>query len=227
MGIRERVRDVPRGSWIRLAAFAVTFAIAGLVLLLIGVPTVAEARDWVQARGPIAPVVFVVGFAALTVTPFPKSVLSVAGGALWGIDVGLAICVAAVVLGATFSFFLGRHVVGSSLRTLAGPHMKQVDDAVRRSFLAVLAVRIMPVLPFTLLNYAFGVTAIRYPVFALATAIGSTPGTGAYVAVGAYGADVTSWQFWVVLASIATVSLIAVILGIRRRRRDAAAADHV
>ncbi|WP_106849509.1 TVP38/TMEM64 family protein [Blastococcus sp. Marseille-P5729] len=227
MGIRERVRDVPRGSWIRLAAFAVTFAIAGLVLLLIGVPTVAEARDWVRARGPIAPVVFVVGFAALTVTPFPKSVLSVAGGALWGIGVGLAICVAAVVLGATFSFVLGRHVVGSSLRTLAGPHMKQVDDAVRRSFLAVLAVRIMPVLPFTLLNYAFGVTAIRYPVFALATAIGCTPGTGAYVAVGAYGADVTSWQFWVVLASIATVSLIAVILGIRRRGRDAAAADHV
>lgn len=227
MGLRDRVREVPRGSWIRLAAFAATFAIAGLAVLLIGVPSVAQARDWVQARGALAPIVFVVGFAALTVTPFPKSVLSVAGGALWGMGTGLAICMAAVVLGATFSFFLGRHLVGSSVRTLAGPHMAQVDDAVRRSFLAVLAVRIMPVLPFTLLNYAFGVTAIRYPVFALATAIGSTPGTGAYVAVGAIGADVSSWQFWTVLAAIATISLIAVILAARRRRRDAAAVHRV
>lgn len=219
MSLRERIRQVPRGAWIRLAAFAAMFAIAGLAVVLLGVPTVAEAREWVAERGVLAPLVFVVGFAVLTVTPFPKSILAVVGGALWGIWPGLLICMGAVVLGATSSFFIGRHLVGDSVRTLVGPHMRDVDDAVRRSFLAVLAIRVMPVLPFTLLNYAFGITAIRYPVFALATAIGSTPGTAAYVAVGAVGADVTSWQFWAALSAIAVVSLVGVLVAARRRRR--------
>lgn len=221
--LRDRVRAVPRGAWWRLGAFAAMFAIAALLVLLLGVPDGGQARDWVAARGSWAPLVFVVGFAVLTVTPFPKSILSVAAGALWGMGTGLLICMCAVLLGATFSFFLGRHLIGSSVRPLVGPHMREVDEAVGRSFLAVLAIRVMPVLPFTLLNYAFGVTTIRYPVFGLATAIGSMPGTGAYVAVGAIGADVTSWQFWTALSLIATVSVVAVILTARRRRRNARA----
>lgn len=199
------------------------FAIAGLLVLIFGVPDGGEAREWVAGRGAWAPLIFILGFALLTVTPFPKSILAVAAGALWGMSIGLLICMGAVVLGATFSFLIGRHLIGASVRPLVGPHMKDVDEAVSRSFLAVLAIRVMPVLPFTLLNYAFGVTKIRFWVFALATAIGSTPGTGAYVAVGAIGADVTSWQFWVALAAIASVSLIAVILTVRRRRRNARA----
>lgn len=225
MSLRERIRQVPRGAWIRLAAFAAMFAIAGLVVVLLGVPTVSEAREWVAGRGAVAPLIFVVGFAVLTVTPFPKSILAVVGGALWGLWPGLLICMAAVVLGATLSFFIGRHLIGESVRTLVGPHMRDVDDAVRRSFLAVLAIRVMPVLPFTLLNYAFGVTAIRYAVFALATAIGSTPGTAAYVAVGAVGADVTSWQFWAALSAIGVVSLVGVIIAARRRRVSSGSAD--
>lgn len=199
--------------------FAALFAAAAIAVLIVGVPDVAQARSWVEQRGAWAPIVFIMGFAVLTVTPFPKSILAVAGGALWGMGAGLLICMCAVLLGATFSFFIGRYLIGTSVRMLVGPHMREVDEAVRRSFLAVLAVRVMPVLPFTLLNYAFGVTAIRYVVFALSVAIGSTPGTGAYVAVGAIGADVTSWQFWAVLAAIATVSLVAVLLAARRRRR--------
>ncbi|WP_153505683.1 TVP38/TMEM64 family protein [Cumulibacter manganitolerans] len=209
---------MPRGSWLRLLGFVAVFGIAGVAVLLVGVPDVDAARRWVASLGAVAPAAFVVGFAALTVTPFPKSVLAVVGGALWGMAVGLIVCMAAVVLGATFSFLLGRRFIGDSVRTLVGPHMREVDGAVRRSFLAVLAIRVMPVLPFTLLNYAFGVTAIRYPVFALATAIGSTPGTAAYVAVGALGFDVTSWQFWVALSAIATVSLAGVLVTARRRR---------
>lgn len=221
--VAERIRAVPRGAWWRLAAFAAIFAIVGIVVLMLGVPDATQARQWVADRGAWAPAVFIVGFAVLTVTPFPKSILSVAAGALWGLGTGLAICMCAVVLGATFSFLLGRHLIGTSVRSLVGPHMKEVDEAVSRSFLAVLAIRIMPVLPFTLLNYAFGITKIRYLVFALATLVGSTPGTGAYVAVGAIGADVTSWQFWAALAAIACVSLVAVILTARRRRRNAQA----
>lgn len=156
--VAERVRSVPRGAWWRLAVFAAIFAIVGIIVLMLGVPDATQARQWVADRGVWAPAVFVVGFALLTVTPFPKSILSVAAGALWGLGTGLAICMGAVVLGATFSFLLGRHLIGTSVRSLVGPHMKEVDEAVGRSFLAVLAIRIMPVLPFTLLNYAFGIT---------------------------------------------------------------------
>lgn len=212
---------VPRGAWWRLGLFTGLFAVLALLVLILGVPDGGQARQWVAERGAWAPLVFIVGFASLTVGPFPKSILAVVAGALWGMGTGLAICMAAVVLGATFSFFLGRHLIGASVRTLVGPHMHAVDEAVARSFLAVLAIRVMPVLPFTLLNYAFGITRIRYLVFALSTAIGSTPGTGAYVAVGAIGADVTSWQFWVALSVIAGVSLLAVILAARRRRKNA------
>lgn len=221
--VRTRVRAVPRGAWWRLAAFLALFALVAALVLWWGVPDAAAARQWVDDRGAWAPLVFIAGFAVLTVAPFPKSILAVAAGALWGMGLGLAVCMAAVVLGASLSFMLGRHLIGSSVRPLAGPHMREVDEAVGRSFLAVLAVRIMPVLPFTLLNYAFGVTRIRYVVFALVTLLGSMPGTGAYVAVGAIGADVTSWQFWAALTVIAVLSICGVIIAARRRRKNARA----
>lgn len=214
---------MPRGAWVRLGVFAAAFAIIAIVVLILGVPSVAEARVWVSDRGAVAPLVFVLIFAGLTIAPFPKSVLAVVGGGLWGLCTGLAICMVAVVLGASLSFYIGRRYIGSSVRSLVGPHMREVDDAVRSSFLAVLAIRVMPVLPFTLLNYAFGVTAIRYRRFALVTAIGSMPGTAAYVAVGATGADITSWKFWAALVAIAVISLAGAIITARRRRKRARA----
>lgn len=182
-------------------------------------PSVDQAREWVSRLGPAAPVGFAIVFAALTLTPFPKSVLSVVAGALWGLGWGLAVCIAAVLMGASAAFFVGRRMLGDAVRTLAGRQMVVIDDAARRStFLAVLAVRIIPVLPFTLMNFAFGVTRVRFAPFFFATAVGSVPATAAYVGVGAFGADPLSWQFWVALLAVAMLTVIGLIVAHRRYR---------
>ncbi|MFV0532442.1 MAG: TVP38/TMEM64 family protein [Cumulibacter sp.] len=218
----RRIRAVPRRAWWHLGVFAGCFAVAGVCVLVFGLPSGAEIRDGVAQWGLWGPVFFVLVFSLVTVGPFPKSILSMAAGALWGVAGGVLICMCAGALGATYSFFLGRYVIGRSVRPLVGPHMREVDEAVDRNFLAVLGIRLLPVLPFTLLNYAFGVTRIRYTFFAVATLLGSIPATTAYVLVGASGGDVTSWQFWVALGAIGMLSVIALIMTAVRRGRNRA-----
>ncbi|GAB3297493.1 TVP38/TMEM64 family protein [Epidermidibacterium keratini] len=219
-GVVSRARELPASAWWKLAVFAGLFAAAAIVVLVAGIPSVAEARTYVRGLGAAAPVLFATGFGLLTLTPFPKSILAVVAGALWGLGLGLVICLAGVLLGATLAFFVGRFLIAHAVRGLAGDAMTVIDDAARKStFLAVLAVRIIPVLPFTVMNFAFGVTVVRFLPFFAATGVGSILGTGAYVAVGAFGHDVTSWQFWAALAAVGSMTLVGLWVARRKMRK--------
>lgn len=216
-GIIQRAREIPRAAWFKLTLFAAVFAVAGIVVLTQGVPSVQSARDYVTDLGAVAPLLFGLGFGILTLTPFPKAVLAVVAGALWGLPTGLLICLVGVLFGATMAFYVGRFLIADAVRGLAGPVMRDIDDAAGKStFLAVLAVRIIPVLPFTVMNFAFGVTAVRFWPFFAATGVGSILATGAYVAVGSFGHDLTSWQFWAALAAVGSMTLIGLVVAHRR-----------
>ncbi|MDQ3453171.1 MAG: VTT domain-containing protein, partial [Actinomycetota bacterium] len=84
---------------------------------------------------------------------------------------------------------------------------------------------LVPVLPFTAINYAAGLTAVRLRDYALGTALGIIPGTVAFVALGAYGSTPGSWPF-----VVAVVALVALITGgaavARRSRRRGAGPPH-
>lgn len=201
--------DHPRRSaWGRPAVLALVIASAVVVAALVGLPDAEGVRTDVAAMGRLAPALFIGLYAAATLAPLPKNVLSVAAGLLFGLVQGVAIVLLAALLGALAAFALGRVLGRDAVERLTGVRAARVDALLgRHGLLAVLAVRLVPVLPFTAINYAAGLTAVRPGDYVLGTAVGIVPGTIAYVALGAYGTSPGSWPF--VLAVLVLVALTA------------------
>lgn len=203
--------------WVRLVALVVLLAVAVVVAVVVGLPDVERLRADVAAAGPLAPVVFGLLYAAATLVPLPKNVLSTLAGLLFGLVVGLVVVLVAALLGAAAAFVLGRWLGRAAVERLTGARVARLDGMLRRrGLLAVIGVRLVPVLPFTAINYVAGLTAVRPRDYALGTALGIIPGTVAFVALGAYGSSPGSWPF--VLAVVLLVGLTAGGAAYARRR---------
>ncbi len=129
---------------------------------------------------------------------------------------GVALVLVAALLGAVGAFGLGRVLGRDAVERLTGARVARLDGLLRRrGLIAVIGMRLIPVLPFTAINYAAGLTAVRIRDYVIGTAVGIVPGTVAFVALGAYGSSPGSWPF--ILAVIALVGLTAGGAALARR----------
>lgn len=215
--------------------------VAAIVLALVLLP-VADALRWLsdvtESAGAAGMVVYAAVYAAATVLLVPGSALTLLAGLVYGLFGGLLVVVPGSVLGATAAAWLGRTLLRDAVqRRLDGrPRWSALDRAVsREGFRMVLLMRLSPVLPFSLLNYALGLTGVRLRDFVAASAIGMFPGTVAYVYLGTLLPDVAGLAAGVTpegggalrtgllaLGAVATL-LLAVWLGRLARRAIAEA----
>ena len=140
------------------------------------------------ARHPIESLATYVGlFVLLIVACLPgPSVMSVAGGLLFGAWLGGAAALASAVIGSTIVFLACRTAFGDWAARRAGPTMARIEAGFSRSaFSYLLALRLMPVAPFFLVNIAAGLARIRLSAFVLATLIGSAPAVFIFASLGA------------------------------------------
>lgn len=185
--------------------------------VLVDLPSVDAVRDRIGDLGWAAPAVFVAVYAAGTLAPLPKNVLTAAAGLLFGFTQALALVWLAAVLGAAIAFALSRYLGHASFQNLGSAHIARLDALVaERGLVVLLALRLVPVVPFTALNYLAGLTRMSRTSYLLGTALGIVPGTVAYVAVGAYGTDLGTWQSSLSLGALAVLS-VAGFLAVRRR----------
>lgn len=207
-------------TWARLGTLALVLAAGTAVAVFVPLPELDEIRAWAAAGGWWVPVVFVGGYALATVLPLPKNVLSIGAGLVFGIGLGAWLVWLAAMLGATMAFWLGRVLGRDGVRRLAGRHLDRVDGVLDRHGLsAVLVARLVPVVPFTAINYGSGVTGVGFGVYLAATAVGIVPGTVAYVAVGATGADPGGRPFILVAGALGALTIGGTLLARRRSRR--------
>jgi uncharacterized membrane protein YdjX (TVP38/TMEM64 family) len=182
---RERDR---RGAGAAVARLALLAALVGALfasVALSGSLSSARVRDAVDGWGLLAPLAFVVVSAALTVACFPGPLLAGAAGLLFGTTLGTPTAIVAATVGACAAFLVSRRVGGGAVERLAGPRLHALQERIAaRGFLAVLYARILPALPYSLVNYAAGLTRVRLAVFAGATALGCAPRAFAYAALG-------------------------------------------
>lgn len=212
-----------RVKWLLAAA-----AVAAVVILAGPAvqPVLQRSLGAVGALGWWGPVVFAVVYAVATVLLVPGSVLTLGAGALFGLGRGFATVLAGATLGATLAFLVGRHLarekVAAALRGKAW--FGAVDEAVaREGWRVVLLTRLSPVFPFTLLNYAFGLTRVPLRSYVLASALGMIPGTLLYVYLGtlaraAAGPRERSAFEWALYAAGLVATLLVVGLVTRRAR---------
>jgi len=208
-----------RAAVLRLAALMVLIAAAVLLVAhVIGIPNLAQLRARFAGLGWWAGAGYAALYAAATLSPLPKSVFTLAAGAVFGLAGGLIVVVAGACGGAVLAFYLARALGRDGLHRLTGVRGDRLDaQLARRGFLTVLVARLILVVPFTVVNYLAGVTALRLRVFLTATALGILPATTAYVALGAYGSQPGSWPFWTALTALAVLTGAGAVTGLRHR----------
>jgi len=166
---------------------AVGLVAAALVAVLLARTTdLAAVQQAVRAAGLWAPAVFVLLQVAVTVAPVPRTVFTVAAGLLFGSSTGLLLAVTATTVTAVLAFWLVRFATRRVVERHAGwAAVAWVRERLaRRGLLAVVSLRLIPVVPFSVMNYASGLSGVRFGAYLLGTVLGVLPGTVAVVVLG-------------------------------------------
>lgn len=211
-------------AWTRLAMFVLLVMGVGGVLLASGgrvSDALASIRDVVDGAGWWGPALFVLAYAVLTVLLVPGSPLTIAAGVLFGPWLGTGLVVVGATVGATGAFVWGRRLGRDAVAGLTGDRFARVDGWLRdRGVLAVLYVRLVPVLPFSLLNPVAGVTGITLRDFVVGTAVGIVPGAFAFASLGGSFDDPTSPSFLGAIGLLVVLAVGAPLVDRRVRATD-------
>jgi len=172
----------------------------------------ASLERELQRFGGWAPILFVVLYALATVLFVPGSVLTVAGGALFGPVWGTLWNLSGATLGATLAFVTARYVASDWIAARSGERLGRLMRGVEEEGWRFVAfVRLVPLFPFNLMNYAFGLTRIRLREYVLASFVCMAPGALAYTYLGYAGREAASGQAGAIRKAVLAVALLAAV----------------
>ena len=197
--------------------------------------------EWLAGLGPAAPLVFAAVYIAATVLLVPGSLLTLAGGALFGVLRGTVIVLVSATLGASAAFLIARYLARERVarRVQRDERFAAIDRAIGASGLKIVVLlRLSPVVPFNLLNYALGITSVRLVDYLVGCAA-MLPGTLLYVyygrvigdiaalAAGARPARGASYYLFLGVGLLATILVTALLTRLARRELARRAPDAV
>lgn len=174
---------------------------------------------------PAAPLLFLVAHVAASLLFIPRTALAIAAGMMFGTGMGLVWTTAGSLFGAVAGFLVARYVnaglVDPESVPKLGPLLLRCE---REGWRAVTVLRLIPIVPHALANYALGLTRLSLADFALGSLLGQMPVTIAYVELGAAGEQIMAGKAgWLVPSSIGVAVLaLSLILPRLFRRRPAA-----
>jgi uncharacterized membrane protein YdjX (TVP38/TMEM64 family) len=151
-----------------------------------------DALNWIASLGTWGPIIFIAVYVLACVLFVPGSVLTLGAGALFGVVKGSIYTSIGATLGATCAFLVGRYLARDWITKRIGtnPKFKAIDDAVATEGWKIVGlIRLAPIFPFTLINYAFGLTRVSLRDYVLASWIAMMPGTVMYVYFGSVLGD--------------------------------------
>jgi uncharacterized membrane protein YdjX (TVP38/TMEM64 family) len=149
---------------------------------------------WAKGMGPAGGLIYAVVYILGTALFFPGLPLTLGAGFLYGAIIGTLVVSPASVAGASLAFLIARYVARDwvTRRLKKYPQAAAIDRAIEKNgFKAVVLLRLQPVLPFNILNYALGLTSIRLRDYMLASWIGMFPATVLYVYLGSIMNDIS------------------------------------
>lgn len=171
-------------SWLRLAVFVLVVAVATAVLWRSGLLHDRQRLLALIARARAMPLLiplFLLAYTAAVAFALPASVLTLAGGALFGLWGGIALNWCGAMAGATVAYLFAHVLCNDACREMLGRRGQQLDRiAAEHGFLGTLRLRLIPVFPFALVNYGAALAGVRRRDYLLATALGILPGTAVY-----------------------------------------------
>ncbi|MBE0616001.1 MAG: TVP38/TMEM64 family protein [Burkholderiales bacterium] len=152
--------------------------------------SVDALSGWLADAGVWAPLAFVALYAAATVVFLPGSVLTLAAGALFGAIPGALYSLTGATLGATLAFLVARYLAADLVAPRAGGRLRQLIEGVEaEGWRFVAVVRLVPLLPFNLVNYTLGLTRIPLFAYAATSFVCMFPGALIYAWLGHAGRE--------------------------------------
>ncbi len=213
----------------RLALLALLGTVAIWAFLHRGALDAHSFGAVLAGAGAWGPLVFMATYAAATVALLPGTVMTLLGGALFGPLAGTFYNLTAATLGATGAFLVSRYLAADWVRARLGVRAEQLIRGVEREdWRFVALVRLVPLVPFNLLNYALGLTRVRVSRYMLASYLAMLPGTFAYTYLGYAGRAALAGHAGVLrkgLIALALLACAALLPRMIRRLRAAGPSD--
>lgn len=192
-----------------------------LMAILAGVAVAASRGDalnpvaverLVASAGATAPLLFVLGYAVATVFFMPGSVLTLAAGALFGPVAGAFYSLTGATLGATLAFLVARFLAGEWVARKAGGRLRDFVRGVEaEGWRFVAFVRLVPLFPFNLVNYALGLTRIPLAQYVLTSYFCMLPGALAYAYLGFAGREIVTGGEGLLQNGLIALALLATV----------------
>ena len=194
-------------------------ALAALTWKLSTWLTPQQLQQALQQTGGWAPVLYLGVFILLPTFFFPVAVLALAGGLLFGLWWGSVYTFIGAVLNCALMFLLARYVGRSQVQRLVEQKLSpqwqrrlQMADG-KEGFLLLIILRLIPAVPYNLINYTFGLTGISFSSYLLASAIGIIPGTFAFINIGDKTLEAGSPSFWIAIGLLVLLLVVTGLLG--------------
>jgi uncharacterized membrane protein YdjX (TVP38/TMEM64 family) len=184
---------------------------------------IGELRHWIQSKGILGIIVFILLYTAGAVAVFPGAALTLAGGAIFGSFQGVIVVSVASTLGAAVAFLVSRYFARETVVHWFSKNEKfrRLDFLIERHGAIIVAMtRLVSIVPYNVLNYAFGITRVPFGIYIFWTWLCMLPVTillvvGADAAIIGITGGKTPW----VLIGVLTVVFLALIILIHMARR--------
>lgn len=185
---------------------------------------IGELRAWILSLGSWGPLVYIAIYAAAVVLAIPGSAISIVGGVLFGSVRGIVVVSVGSTLGAALAFLVSRHIARASIarRFEHNARFQALNKMAKDHGAVIVAItRLLPLFPFNLLNYGFGLTQVRFWTYVFWSWLCMLPGTILYVV----GSDAVStavaqkkipWPLVIIL--VVVLALIAVLIRQARKK---------
>ncbi len=169
-------------------------------------------KNWIDQQGNAGPLLFILLYIIGTVFFLPGSILTLLGGALFGPVAGTFYNLTGATIGAILAFLIARYLAYDWVEKKTGGRLKQLLLGVQdEGWRFVAFTRLVPLLPFNLLNYALGLTAIRFLHYVIATYIFMLPGALAYTYLGYIGKEAATGGDNLIQKVMIAVTLLGIV----------------
>ena len=200
-----------RMTW-RMAWFALLVAAIIPAYFYRDLLNVAALESWVKAAGALGPLLYMALYAVATVLFLPGSVITLAGGALFGPVWGTLYSLTGATAGATAAFLIARYLASGWVHSKAGGYKKQLIEGVEKEGWRFVAfVRLVPLFPFNLLNYALGLTRIGLLAYVVGSYVFMFPGALAYTYLGYAGREAVAGGQGLIQKGLLALALLGVV----------------
>ncbi|MGD0211529.1 MAG: TVP38/TMEM64 family protein [Desulfomonilia bacterium] len=201
-----------------------------LVLFRIASPGIRleNIREWVHGLGFLGPLVFIAIYVAAVIAALPGAVITIAAGVIFGSFAGVVLVSIASTIGASLAFIIARYLARDFIVQKFSNHetFKKLDHMSRRHGVIIVAIaRLIPIFPFNIINYGFGLTSVPISTYVFWSWLCMLPGTVLYVVgtdavVSGISNGKAPWLLILIVLATAVLLLISARIARSRIRND-------